>query len=67
MNAAGPSDEQNWSKRLPPGASFTSVPVALVVVDGTLERAFGELNKYRRSIRRKHRDNEELPVISTTT
>ena len=63
LNAAGPSDEQNWSKPLPPGGCFTSVPVGLVIVDGTLEKAFGALTKYRRRIRRKHVDNEELPVI----
>ena len=63
LNAAGPSDEQQWSKRLSPGDSFTSVPAALTVVRGTLEKAFGALTQYRRRIRLKHKDNRELPVI----
>ena len=63
LNTTGPSDEQNWSKRLQPGDSFTSVPAALAVVPGTLEMAFGAMTQYRRKIRRKHRDNEKLPII----
>lgn len=55
--------EHQWRRRLAPGESFVSVPVAIVVSDHGLEHAFGELTRYRRSIRRANQDNEALPVI----
>ena len=63
LNAGGPTGEQNWSKRLSAGESFCSVPVAIAMVNDDLESAFGSLTQYRRRLRRKHRDNELLPII----
>lgn len=62
--ACGPNDaDHQWNKILQPGDSFTSVPVALSRVAGGLDAAFAELNAYRRTIRRKHADNERLSLI----
>ncbi len=64
MRLSGPTfNEHHWSKRLTPGTSFTSVPVAVTVVAGGLQEALCALTSYRRVLRRKHRDNRELPVI----
>ena len=62
--ASGPEDQDHqWSKILKPGEIFHSVPVALTVVDGSLNTAYTPLTQYRRSIRRWHADNEHLPII----
>jgi alpha-galactosidase len=64
VNAGGPTDQDHqWSKRLSPGKSFVSVPVALVVVHDNFESLFAPLTQYRRRIRRQHEDNEQLPII----
>ena len=64
LNAGGPTDQDHqWSKRLSPGQSFSSVPVALVVVRSNFEDLFTPLTEYRRRIRRRHEDNERLPII----
>lgn len=61
---SGPTEVQShWFKNLAPGESFTSVPVAVGVCEDSFEKAMGELTKYRRLIRRKNKDNENLPVI----
>ena len=62
--AGGPTDQDHqWSKILKPGNVFTSVPVALVIVEGDRNAAFGPITEYRRRIRRPHPDNERLPII----
>ncbi|MEV0399603.1 alpha-galactosidase [Actinoallomurus sp. NPDC050550] len=60
LSLAGPSQrEHQWSKRLLPGESFTTVPVALTLSDDPM----GALTRYRRAVRRPHADNVELPVV----
>ncbi|SPN99192.1 related to Melibiase subfamily [Cephalotrichum gorgonifer] len=64
FNASGPTDQNHsWSKRLGPGESFDSAPAALAVVPSSFESAFVPLNSYRRLMRRKHEDNDTLPII----
>jgi alpha-galactosidase len=61
---SGPTNyDHAWKERLPPGQSFTTVPAALVHVYDGVDAAFGALTAYRRKIRRKHTDNETLPII----
>lgn len=61
---SGPnSNDHDWREKLSPGASFTSVTAAVCHIYGDTDRAFAELTRYRRRIRRKHSDNEELPII----
>ncbi|WP_309484587.1 glycoside hydrolase family 36 protein [Streptomyces himalayensis] len=62
---SGPSDiAHGWSHRLEPGASFTTVPVALALAEtGGVDEAFAALTRYRRAIRRPHPDHHHLPVI----
>jgi alpha-galactosidase len=60
----GPTDEHNqWRRRLTPGESFTSVPVAVVQSTAGFDGAIAELTRYRRRIRRPHPDHDRLPVI----
>ncbi|GIC94428.1 uncharacterized protein Aud_010928 [Aspergillus udagawae] len=60
----GPTNKDHgWKHRLPPGQSFTSVPVALCHVLAHPDNAFAALTEYRRRIRRPHKDNEELGLI----
>lgn len=61
--AGGPTGAEQWTRCLAPGESFTSVPVALTLVEGNHEEAFGSMTEYRRRIRRPHADNESLPII----
>lgn len=64
LAAGGPTNKDHgWRHQLAPGESFTSVPVALCHVFDTPDSAFSALTRYRRSIRRKHKDNEELGLI----
>lgn len=64
LSLSGPSHrEHGWSVRLAPGESFTTVPVAMVLVEGGFEEAIAELTTYRRALRRPHPDNVELPVV----
>ncbi len=61
---SGPADpEHQWRRRLHPGDGFTSVPVAVAVVDGDLTDAVRAMTAYRRAVRRPHPDNATLPVI----
>lgn len=61
---SGPTEHENaWWKRLEPGETFTSVPVAVGIISGNFEEAMQELTKYRRVLRRPNRDNQTLPVI----
>jgi alpha-galactosidase len=60
----GPTNKDHgWKHCLPPGHSFTTVPVALCHVLADPDNAFAALTEYRRRIRRPHKDNEELGVI----
>ncbi|KAE8382011.1 glycoside hydrolase superfamily [Aspergillus bertholletiae] len=64
LAAGGPVEtDHDWRQMLSPGEEFTTVPVALCHVLGSYERAFAEMTRYRRQMRRKHRDHEELPII----
>lgn len=64
LQLCGPQYEHNhFLKTLEPGESFVSVPAACGICDGSFDEAVRELTKYRRNIRRKNEDNEELPVI----
>ncbi len=61
---SGPTEiESHWFKNLKPGDSFTSVPVAIGAINGNFDKAMWELTKYRRKIRRKNADNENLSII----
>lgn len=60
----GPDEiNHHWWKSLKPGESFTTVPAVVGSVKGGVDETFAELTKYRRVIRRKNKDNENLPVI----
>ena len=62
--AGGPNEQHHrWTKALGPGQTFVGVSTALTVINGPIEAAFAPLTEYRRLIRRKHEDNELLPVI----
>ncbi|KAN0109979.1 glycoside hydrolase family 36 protein [Hyaloscypha variabilis] len=64
LAAGGPTSiDHDWRQTLAPRATFTSVPMALCHVFDSPETAFGALTQYRRRLRRKHADNDELPVI----
>ncbi|QSO51563.1 alpha-galactosidase [Alicyclobacillus curvatus] len=67
LHLSGPTyQEHQWWKELKPGATFTTVPVAVGAVNGTWDRALQELTQYRRAMRQKHSDYERLPVIFNT-
>jgi alpha-galactosidase len=61
----GPTDaDAQWLQRLAPGESFTTVPAAVVTTSaGGADAAFTVLTRYRRAIRRRHVDQQRLPVI----
>lgn len=64
LQVSGPTYQENgFMKCLRPGDEFFSVPCALTVVKGEFEKSIQALTQYRRRIRRKNQDNEELPVI----
>lgn len=64
LKLSGPTEHQShWWKNLTPGESFESVPVSVGSLLGGFDEAMGELTKYRRVIRRRNADNENLPVI----
>jgi alpha-galactosidase len=65
LTISGPTAaEHQWSLTLEPGETFTTVPAAVAVVPaGGINAVAAELTAYRRSIRRQHPDNAELPVI----
>ncbi|KAJ0423256.1 glycoside hydrolase superfamily [Aspergillus carlsbadensis] len=64
LAAGGPIEaDHDWRLRLGPGERFTTVPVALCHVLDDYEAAFAALTRYRRTIRRKHTDNQKLPII----
>ncbi len=60
----GPDEFHNhWWKNLMPGETFRTVPVCIGAEAADFDAAMGQLTQYRRRIRRKNRDNENLPVI----
>ncbi|KAK5049850.1 hypothetical protein LTR84_003968 [Exophiala bonariae] len=60
----GPTNyNHGWKELLRPEQSFTTVPCAVVHVYDGDDAAFAALTTYRRKIRRKHPDNETLPII----
>ncbi|AWS48601.1 glycoside hydrolase family 36 protein [Streptosporangium sp. 'caverna'] len=60
---SGPSQrEHNWSARLAPGESFTTVPAAFTLA-GDYEMAIAALTGYRRALRQPHQDNTDLPIV----
>ncbi|WP_051451032.1 glycoside hydrolase family 36 protein [Actinospica robiniae] len=64
LGLSGPCDAENqWSKKLGPGESFTTVPVTLAASANGIEGAAGELTRHRRRTRRQHPDHENLPII----
>ena len=64
LTAGGPTqNDHDWEIKLAAGSSFESVPVAISRVSGPPDEAFAVMNDYRRSMRRKHKDNETLPII----
>ncbi|KAK1142244.1 hypothetical protein N8T08_007988 [Aspergillus melleus] len=62
--AGGPVEaDHDWRERLSPGQEFTTVPVAICHVFDNYEKAFAEMTRYRREMRRQHEDHERLPII----
>ena len=62
----GPTDvEHQWSHQLLPGATFTTVPVAVAVGShrGGVEGALASMTDYRRVLRRTTAGDAHLPVI----
>ncbi|QLO02825.1 alpha-galactosidase [Citrobacter freundii] len=64
LQVSGPTEnESHWWKNLAPGETFTSVPVAVALVQGGLQDALQEITRYQRKILRPSADNQQLPVI----
>jgi alpha-galactosidase len=64
LQLSGPNDRQNhWYKELAPGESFVTIPVGITFSHGKLDDILKELVSYRRKIRRKNKDNQDLGVI----
>lgn len=64
LKLSGPNEHHNhWWKNLKPGETFLTVPVSVGSCIGGFDEAMGELTKYRRAIRRRNEDNEQLRVI----
>lgn len=60
----GPNEvDHHWWKCLKPGETFETVPAAIGIVTGDIDEAFAILTTYRRAIRRKNVDNQNLPII----
>lgn len=64
LQLGGPNNNQHhFRKVLKKNQTFTSVPVAVGSVESGFEGAVGELTKYRRILRRDHKDYKEMNVI----
>ncbi|PLB50652.1 glycoside hydrolase [Aspergillus steynii IBT 23096] len=62
--AGGPVEaDHDWREKLSPGKEFTTVPVAICHVFDNYEKAFAEMTRYRRQMRRQHEDHKRLPII----
>lgn len=61
---SGPTEtEHGWWKNLKPGEDFSTVPAAFGVIRGDISQAAGALTRYRRAVRRKNEDDENLYVV----
>lgn len=61
---SGPNEtDHHWWKNLKPGETFETIPAAIGCVKGGVNETFAALTKYRRQIRRKNKDNQNLPII----
>ena len=64
LQLSGPTGQENgFYKTLKKTEVFTSVPCAVVVVEGNYFDAVRAITEYRRRIRRKNSDNIHLPVV----
>lgn len=64
LMVSGPTDAENqWSRRLAPGDTFTSVPVSIAAVPGGPDDAVAALTEHHRRRRRPQTDHQLLPVI----
>ncbi|MFJ6674896.1 glycoside hydrolase family 36 protein [Actinosynnema sp. NPDC091369] len=60
----GPTDvDHQWQHSLPPGGSFTTVPVSVAVSESGVDGAVAALTAHRRELVRPHRDRTALPVV----
>ncbi|GAB2865704.1 alpha-galactosidase [Actinocorallia aurea] len=60
----GPNDiDHQWSQRLAPGGSFTTVPVSLATSAAGFDGAVAALSAHRRAIRRPHPDTAALALV----
>jgi len=55
--------DHDWTVTLAPGETFTTVPVAVSRVSGSIDAAFGAMTAYRRRVVRPHQDHRDLPII----
>lgn len=64
LRAGGPTEMTNhWWKKLTTGESFTTIPVSFGCVEGGFNEGIIQLNRYRRTLRKPHQDNQLCPVI----
>lgn len=64
LQLSGPNEiYHHFWRNLEPGESFRSVTAAVGSTTEGFDSAMDVLTSYRRVIRRKNRDNEELPII----
>lgn len=64
LAATGPeSKDHGWVQPLAPGQTFTTVPAAVSHILDGYEAAFGALTAYRRRLRRRHQDNDNMSLI----
>jgi alpha-galactosidase len=64
LAASGPNNnDHDFRQRLAPGAIFISVPVSVCHIYDDEQAAFRALTQYRRHTRRKHVDNQKVPII----
>lgn len=60
----GPTDQDNqWSVRLEPGETFTSVPASVAYAAGGVDEVLGVLTAQRRATRRIRDADHSLPVV----
>ena len=60
----GPTDQENqWSIRLGPGDSFTSVPASVVIARGGVDEALAAMTAQRRALRHVREADRRLPVV----
>lgn len=61
---SGPTDlEHQWTRRLGPGETFTSIPISLAVSDAGYQGALAALTRQRRALVRPNVADAETPVI----